>query len=249
MVKRIYDYTPRQQKILQLLFENKVMAREHIARQIFPERVPSIASESLKRLQQEILIQKTFDSSLQRKNCFFYQIFEDGIEAVKKFYPHEIIGNPKRSYAVNHDLGLTDLREKIERKESVERYYTENVLNFSREICEEQKFKSYIDIQSDAVLTVKNPEETLTGALEFEPTAKNFDRYRSKIFDYYTKKEIRFVLYVYTNDSTMRVIRQVEDEIKPDGKTKLYFSSFENVMNSAQVLTFHGRNKSQFEIK
>jgi hypothetical protein len=103
-------------------------------------------------------------------------------------------------------------------------------------------------MMSDAVISLSINNQKKNGALEFEPTGKWIERYRDKILNYYIKEDIDFVLYVCTKKQTVETIQSVENEIKPNGGTKIYFSLLEDVLRQKIKVPFHGRNQSLFEI-
>ena len=239
--------TDRDKKLLCLLFENKVMARRQIVHEVFPGLDSGNVSHRLSRILNSGYARDYMDKRFSIRDTF-YELSDQGNQFVRSIYPMEFTEKPTRSYTYGHDVGLVDLRQKIQNKKSLKKYVTENVLQFCLPISENELFKPFVDIMSDVVLQLEVNGKIKTGALEFEPSEKNHARYRDKVLSYYVKEKIGFVIYVCTNETTIKTIQSIENEIKPEGNTKLYFSLLKNVLSSTDKLTFLNRSKAILEI-
>lgn len=239
--------TERDKLVLCLLLENKVMARRQIVKQVFPGLLSGTVTNRLRRILDAGLLKDYQDRRLSRKDIF-YELSSEGIALAKSIHSFDFDQNPPRTYSYEHDVGLTDFRQVLETKKSVEKYIPENVLQCCPIVREQNQFRPFVDMMSDAVIALKAPGRIRTGALEFEPTAKWIERYREKVLNYYVRSEISFVLYVCKSETTIELIRAIEDEIKPDGAIKMYFLLYENVSSLNDKLTFVGRNQAAFYI-
>jgi DNA-binding MarR family transcriptional regulator len=239
--------TEREKQVLCLLLENKVMTRRQIVKQIFPNLDSGNITHRLSRLLNLGFLKDYQDRRFDR-NDLLYELSSEGIVLSKSLHKLDFDQTPPRAYSYEHDVGLADLRQILENKESVEKYIPENVLQCCPVVREQNHFKSFVDMMSDAVLAVKMQGKIKTGALEFEPTAKWIERYREKVLNYYVKSDVGFVLYVCKSETTIQAIRTIENEIKPAGATKIYFSLFENVLTSMDKVIFLGRNQATLEI-
>lgn len=241
------NLTEREKLVLCLLLENKVMTRRQIAKQVFPGLDKGNLSHRLSRVLNLGFVRDYLDRRLSKYDIF-YELTSEGVSLSRSLYKLDFDQNPSRAYSYEHDAGLTDLRQILEAKKSVETYTPENILQCCPVVREQSQFKPFVDMMSDAVLTVKTSERIKTGALEYEPTAKWIERYRDKVLNYYVKSNIGFVLYICKSETTIQAIRTIEDEIKPEGATKIYFSLFENVLASKDKVIFENRNRAIFEI-
>lgn len=239
--------TEREKRILRLLLENKVMTRKHIAKQIFPNLDTGNITHRLYRIL-ELGFVKDFQDRRFSKYDIIYELTGEGIAIAKSLHDLEFDRSPTRSYAKEHDLGLSEIRQLLQSKSTVANYFPENVLQCCPLIREQAIYKPFVDVMSDAILSIRISSQLKNGALEFEPTGKWIERYKEKLLNYYIKEEIDFVLYVCTSGKTIETIQSVENEIKPKGKTKIYFSLLENVLKQNQIVTFQGRNQSLFQI-
>lgn len=241
------NLTEREKLVLCLLLENKVMTRRQIINQVFPGLASGNVTNRLKRILNMGLLKDYQDRRFNRRDIL-YELSSEGMSLTKGLHDFDFDQSPPRSYSYEHDVGLADLRQVLENRKSVEKYIPENVLQCCPDVREQNQFKPFAEMMSDAVLTVKMPGKIKTGALEFEPTAKWVERYREKVLNYYVKSNIGFVLYVCKNETTIQTIRAIEDEIKPEGSTKMYFSLYESVLTSNDKVTFVGRNQVTFEV-
>lgn len=239
--------TERERLVLSLLLENKVMTRKQIVDSVFPKLDSGNVTHRLTRLLELGYLADFQDRRFDRK-AILYELTHEGVQLAKSFYEMEFDQQPSRSYAYKHDLGLVDLRKLFQSKFSVQRYIPENILQCCPSIKENDKFKSFSEMMSDAVIVVNLQDKFKIGALEYEPSVKKMERYRDKVLNYYVKSDISFIIYVCSNLSTMEVIQNIENEIKPNGATKMYFALYEDVLKSTDKLTFIGRNKSLLEI-
>jgi len=239
--------TERERLVLCLLLENKVMTRKQIVNAVFPKLDTGNVTHRLTRLLDLGYLADFQDRRFDRK-AILYELTHEGVLLAKSFYELEFDQTPSRSYAYEHDVGLVSLRELFQSKQSVQRYIPENILQCCPSARENDKFKSFSEMMSDAVVVIKIQDKFKIGALEFEPTVKKIERYRDKVLNYYVKSDISFILYVCSNKTAIDAIQSIENEIKPDGGTKMYFALYGNVLASKDKLTFVGRNKSLFEI-
>lgn len=241
------NLTEREKLVLCLLLENKVMTRTQIVKQVFHDLDTGNITHRLRRILSLGFVKDYQDRRFNRRELL-YELSSEGVALAKSLHRFDFDQTPPRAYSYEHDVGLTELRQVLEVRKSVEKYIPENLLQCCPVVREQIQFRSFLDLMSDAVLTVKVQEKIKTGALEYEPTAKWIERYRDKVLNYYVKSDIGFVLYVCKNETTIQAIRTIENEIKPQGATKMYFSLLENVLSAKDKMTFAGRNQAVFEI-
>jgi len=246
-LNRKVNLTEREKLVLCLLLENKVMTRRQIINQVFPGLASGNVTNRLKRILDMGLLKDYQDRRFNRRDIL-YELSSEGVALAKSLHRFDFDQTPPRAYSYEHDVGLTELRQVLEVRKSVEKYIPENLLQCCPVVREQTQFRSFLDLMSDAVLTVKIQEKIKTGALEYEPTAKWIERYRDKVLNYYVKSDIGFVLYVCKNETTIQAIRTIENEIKPEGATKMYFSLLENVLSAKDKVTFVGRNQVTFDV-
>lgn len=239
--------TERERLVLCLLLENKVMTRKQLVDSVFPKLDAGNVTHRLTRLLELGYIKDYQDRRFDRK-AILYELSDEGILLAKSLYEMEFDQRPSRSYTYEHDVGLVNLRKLLQEKFSVQRYITENLLQCCPSVKENDKFKSFFEMMSDAVMVIKQQDKFKIGALEYEPSVKRIERYRDKVLNYYVKSDISFILYICSNLTAIETIQSVENDIKPNGATKMYFALYEEVLKSKDKLTFTNRNQSHFEI-
>jgi hypothetical protein len=239
--------TDRERIVLSLLLENKVMTRKQIVNSVFPKLDTGNVTHRLIRLLELGYLADYQDRRYERK-AILYELTDEGVLLAKSFYEMEFDQRPSRSYTYEHDVGLVNLRKLFQEKKSVQRYITENILQCCPATRENDKFKSFSEMMCDAVIVIKLQDKFKIGALEYEPSVKKMERYRDKVLNYYVKSDISFVLYVCSNLAAIETIKSVENELKPNGATKMYFALYEDVLKSQDKLIFTNRNQFQFEI-
>ena len=239
--------TERENLVLCLLLENKVMTRRQIANHVFPGLDKGNLSHRLNRVLNLGLVKDYLDRRLDKYDIL-YELSGEGVAYAKSIYSMEFDQSPARSYAYEHDVGLVNLRRLFQNKPSVKKYISENILQCCPVVRDSASYKSFSEMMSDAVIVFQAQTKLRTGALEFEPTAKWIERYRDKVLNYYVKSDIGFVLYVCTSETTIQAIRTIENAIKPEGATKIYFSLLENVLAAKDKVIFEGRNQATIEI-
>lgn len=238
--------TDRERLVLSLLLENKVMTRKQIVNSVFPKLDSGNVSHRLTRLL-DLGYLKDYQDRRFDRTAILYELSDEGINLAKSFYEMEFDQRPSRSYTYEHDIGLVNLRKMLQSKFSVQRYIPENMLQCCPSIRENDKFKSFSEMMSDAVVVVKLQDKFKIGALEYEPTVKKIERYRNKVLNYYVKSDISFVLYICSNQTAIETIQCIENEIKPNGATKIYFALYADVLKTKDKLIFTNRNQAQLE--
>lgn len=246
-MNRKVNLTEREKLVLCLLLENKVMTRRQIVKQVFPDLDSGNITHRLRRMLDLGLVKDYQDRRFDRDEIL-YELSGEGVAFAKSIYSMDFDQSPARSYAYEHDVGLVNLRNLFLCRSSVRKYIPENVLQCCPIVRDSDSYKSFSEMMSDAVVVVQTPNKLRAGAIEFEPTAKWIERYRDKVLNYYVKSDIGFVLYVCTSETTIQAIRTIENVIKPEGATKMYFALLEKVLASKDKMTFSGRNQALFEI-
>ena len=114
-------------KIMQLLFENKIVSREQIGRRFFPNICKDTVNRRLRKLVDLGLLRRkrAFEGRLA---IWGYSLTLDGLDKIKPKLPYEVKTRATRSECPLHDIALNDIRQAFEAKSIVQEYYPENVL-------------------------------------------------------------------------------------------------------------------------
>ena len=103
-----------------------------------------------------------------------------------------------------HDIALNDIRKAFETKATVQGYYTENILQTRTDFKNDEWFKPFVELNSDAMVAIDSKVGTLHLAIEFDLTHKSHRRYQRKLNAYYGQDKIDGVLYVCADEYICR---------------------------------------------
>jgi hypothetical protein len=239
---------PRDQKILQAVFEHKVLDVEQIREKCFGKiHVSNIRS----RLTSLCLGRYLERSTLYRdgKQFSIYYVTDKGVDQFSQQYDRQIVKKATRSNSICHDIALSKLRTRFEKLEMIRLYLTENMLKASRDRQEPERFKSFSELNSDAAMQIETHLGEFNIAIEYESSEKSKNRYHSKLLDYYLRPDIHFIIYVCTSARVIKAIGNVDRKLNEKFKSKIFFGLFEKVIASPENLIFENINKSQLVLK
>jgi len=232
------NITPRDRALFKYLYENKVATRVQIARDLFGKVTRQTICRRLKKLSLQNYIE--FRSSiLNDRSIHIYSITQKGVEVIKNEYRHLITEKIKKSDSQNHDLDLVDIRYVIEKFTIAKNYFTENMLTSCSEFAKSENFRQFVDLRSDGVLEIDTPDGSFLVAIEYDINHKAMERYRSKLMDYYFSNQIKALLYICSNMTTLKLLKRVDGEVCKEGfKPKIFYTLKENVQKDAKELLF-----------
>ena len=235
---------------MRLLFESKVLSREQINNQFFPDVSKHTVNRRLRKIVDLGLI-KGKPVATGQKIFYGYSLTKRGLAKVKPILPYKVTATRSSSECPLHDLSLNDIRKVFESKDAVQRYYTENVLQTCTELQNDEKFQPFIELNSDAMAEVDSKIGVLNLAIEFDATHKNKRRYNEKIDDYYVENGVDGVLYICANKYILNALLKVDNEVSERHVCdhKLYFALLEDVTGSTGELTFRNADKHIFGVR
>ena len=175
-----------------------------------------------------------------------YGLTEKGMELVKQNYRFEITNAIYKSDSANHDVGLVDLREKIEKAKMLIGFFPENVLQACGNLVESEEFSHFSRLNSDAVLVLNTPTGKYKVALEFEASLKRNSRYAQKITDYYLAPEIASVFYVCSDNEIASAIRRIDYEVGEKFEPKVYICGQKIIQEGGFPIPFYNRKNGKF---
>ena len=161
----------RDMRIMRSLFEGKVMSREQINKQFFPDVSKYTVNIRLNKIMSLGLIKRK-PIAIERGVFYGYSLTQKGLAEIKPTLPRYLLEAQKnlrrcsereserykkpyeRSEYTLHDIALNDIRKAFERRSTVQRYYTENVMQSCNEYHDDNKFQPFIELNSDAMAEV-----------------------------------------------------------------------------------------------
>jgi len=226
--------TDRDRLLFKALFEQRVLDIREIAKSFFPSVALDTVGRRLLRLTSTGYLKK---SVVSRDNGRFvvYSLNKKAVSVLAPDYPFKIEEKNVRSNSIEHDIELFRIRKALYRVASVERYFTENMLQSCRELKDSIIFSAFGDLHSDAAIELNHKKKQF-GAVELEISEKSLGRYRDKLSDYYSRNEIDFVIYISPSDRLNKNISKINQEFSQNGESKLHFVSLKDFYHNPKEI-------------
>ena len=240
----------RDWRIMQLLFENKIVSREQIGNRFFPNVCKDTVNRRLRKIVGLGLIKKT-TAYVGRKAISGYSLTLNGLDKIKPTLPYEIKTKATRSECPLHDIALNDIRKAFETKATVQSYYTENILQARIDFKNDEWFKPFVELNSDAMVAVDSKVGTLHLAIEFDLTHKSHRRYQRKLNAYYREDKIDGVLYVCADEYILQTLHKLDNKAAERHACdhKLYLAMFADVTGAEKEMTFTNAGRDIFRVR
>jgi hypothetical protein len=239
--------TLRDIEIMQFIFEHRAVSIKQLANKFFPKVSFQAAYMRLEKLVISKYLVKSF-TIWNRTSAAFYGITEKGINTFCGSYKHQITKLDYKSDSINHDLGLVELRARLEKSKMVSGYYSECMLQNCSDLAGDDNFREFRLVNSDAALAIESSESKYHIALEYEISAKHLDDYINKLNDYYSSTKVALVLYICGNARIEKLIRTSDLEIGKK-QSKIFTCLEENFNKADGSLSFINRNNYIFKIE
>jgi hypothetical protein len=233
--------------MLQFIFEQRVVSFKQLAKKFFPNAIYHAALKRLKKLALAKFIKK--DVILWKsKRTVIYSITVNGIKSFCENYRYEVANFNCNSDSIRHDLGLVDIRERLEQASMVTGYYSESMLQKCPDLSESELFKEFSLANSDAALSIETPRSQFNVAVEYEISPKEEFRYVEKLRQYYKSPNVGLVLYICGNDKIENLIRKSDLVHSKKYPTKVCTCLEENLLKSDKVMSFTNYKNEIFKI-
>ena len=237
-------------EILRLMFESKVMSREQIGIYFFQNASKQTVNLRLQKIMELGLICRK-PISLGYKIIYAYSLTQYGLTKIKPLLPHRVETQSRLSECPLHDISLNDIRQAFEARNAVHNYYTENVLQTCPDYKSDEKFRQFVQLNSDAMAEVDSSVGVLNLAIEFDTVYKSNIRYLKKIKAYYFSHRVDGVLYICANENILSRLLKVDSKVAERHRRKplLYFALLEDVTKESSELKFTNAAKHSFYIR
>lgn len=246
--KKRIELTKRDLEILQFIFERRVATHQQVSIKFFPSPHRCVAHQRLKKICRTGYLDKKCMYG-EKKQILFYSLTEKGINVVKKIFRYEITSPNCKSDSINHDIGLVEVRKRLEEMSMVVDYLSESLLQSCEELFESEKFKSFSILNSDAALVIDTKKDQFQVALEYEVSGKAESRYIRKLTDYYLSDKVEAVFYICGNGHIEKLIRSADVIAGEKYAAKVFTCLEENIQKSSENIQFRNRNNSLFILK
>ena len=229
----------RDLKLMCSLFENKIASRDQINKQFFHGVSVNTVNRRLRKLVGLGLITRVAAMVSGRVICG-YCLSRKGLTKIKPMLPYKVKTKTTLSDCPLHDIALNDIRQAFEAKDTVQSYYTENVLQTCTGFKSDRQFRPFVELNSDAMAEVNSKVGVLNLAIEFDTTVKSKDRYRQKVDAYYVKRGVDGVLYVSASKHILNTLLKIDKEVadRHRRKPKVYLAMLGDVIGEQDEMTF-----------
>ena len=226
-------------KLMRSLFENKIANREQINKQFFNNVSVNTVNRRLRKLVDIGLIIRT-PAMVGGRAIYGYCLSQKGLIKIKPMLPYQVKTKTTLSECPLHDIALNDIRQVFETKSAVQSYYTENVLQTCEEFKLSKQFRSFVELNSDAMAEVNTKVGALNLAVEFDTIHKNKDRYEQKISAYYTKRGVDGVLYICASKHILNRLLKIDGVVadRHSRKPKVYLAMLGDVISARDEMMF-----------
>lgn len=149
------------------------------------------------------------------------------------------------SESIEHDFRLAEVSMKLERLELFKGIVTENLLQSSSYLASHPHYRDLVNLQSDAVLSLKDKEGTeFLYAVEFEISKKAIERYQKKLASYYKAGGIDGVIYICGSQEIADLIARSDREVRTNEPPVVFVGLENDVLNDQQKMIFKASDGS-----
>lgn len=224
------ELVERDKRLLERIFENRVMSISQISAEFFPQLSRQNISRRLVKLKKHGFLDWHVVCPAAGNRLSVYSVTQKALGIVRERYRFRIVKDFCKSDSVEHDIQLVEVRKRLHALQSVADYYTENMLQACEEFSGKDSMAAFVRNNTDAVLEVrKNGKITVVG-LEFERSEKGLDRYAKKLLSYYTDPRTAVILYVCRNAAIQKTLARAEASIMGKGPPRCFYALLENVL-------------------
>lgn len=226
-------------KLMRALFENKIANREQINKHFFHNVSVNTVNRRLRKLVDIGLIVR-IPVMVGGRAIYGYCLSRKGLIKIKPMLPYKVKTKTTLSECPLHDFALNDIRQAFEARSAVQSYYTENVLQTCSYLNSNKKFRSFVELNSDAMAEVTTKVGALNLAIEFDTIHKNKDRYQQKINAYYVKRGVDGVLYICASKHILNLLLKIDMAVADRHlrKPKVYLAMLGDVISARDEMIF-----------
>ncbi|MBY0314738.1 MAG: hypothetical protein K2Q26_04420 [Bdellovibrionales bacterium] len=236
-----------EQRLFSYLFVNKVATSSQIARDIYHNRSHQALYKRLNLLIKSGYLYANYNKELCGRLVYSLTLksFRDFI----RIDPNSFLRGQLQSNSILHDLDLVNIRQRLESLDTVEAYYSENVLRSGINLPEDELLSDLKLHNFDAILKIRKQNQSYLFALEYERTIKFSERYRKYFEKLYSNPTIGGVLYICRDSKVLNHIQQIEESVLAKNWPKFFYSTLPEVIDSNSSLAFYNLRKEKIVLK
>lgn len=241
--------TPRDRVIFKSIYENAYMTAPQIRGAVFKSM--SSTHQRLFHLVRDGYLEKI------RCNEVIYKLSTKALQELHLSKKHKKQYQRKK-IVVNqllHDLGLTDLRQILEKYLSIENWIPSHRLK-AQEFLKYQRAEGRKTIVPDAIFDLKAGEKVFKVAFEYERSQKQAKRYATHIEHYHLYMPVDLVIYVVEGMGLKNLLLKILDQKlkqfsshKLTLKSKLYVALIGDIKKNGVSTPFETIHGQKFHLK
>ncbi len=237
--------TPRDKRLFEYLFLNKLATAPQIKRDIFGIADLKDVLRRLRTLIRHDYIRRK--STGEDRTRFAYSLTDKTFETYVRQRTERQWAQLK-SDSPDHDVVLVDIRNRLSKSPKVVRYYTENAIEAG--LLDSKFFPAdpFLEMHSDAAIIFKTDGKAWYIAVEYEDVQKSRERYTSHLNSYYLKKEIHGVLYIVKETALKNLLAKVDKDFCQEQSSKVFFGYLAEVLNPDKQLHFLNNTGNLFQL-
>lgn len=238
----------RDRKILKFIYAYRVVSVAQIQRRYFAKTFRTVGPRRIRQLANEGLLQSFVTGEGPNVyNCL--RLTEKGQQATSEHWNVEIDNPLLKSESPIHDLRVAQLAESFERLSTFNSLFTENLMQSSTALSDDERLKALTQLQADGALVLSPPKAPLYFyGLEFEISRKSPERYRDKLTNYYTAKNVDGVLYISDSQVILDTVARADTAIRSKRTSILHLALEKDVLNSTGKIQFSKADGGNIEL-
>jgi len=149
-----------------------------------------------------------------------------------------------KSSQPDHDLMLVEIRSRLMSKKNVAKYYTENELQSKLPTEADFPIDVMANLHCDAAIIINGGGNSYYFAVEYDHSHLTRVKCRERLTNFYSEIEISGVIYVVAKDFQMKVIREIDDEIRPKDRSKMFVTTIKEMFEqNSQIEIINSRKE------
>jgi len=228
----------RDRKILKFAFAHRVVSFTQIQKRYFSNICRTVASRRVRQLVLAGYLQ-SFAIGEGSTVYKYVRVTERGWAAIREAWPFEIDNPLFKTESPIHDLRLAELAFSLEKLSTFKSFFTENLLQSSSALAEDDRFKAIAKLQADGALVLAPPNSPLyVYGVEIEISRKSPERYREKLLNYYMAAGLDGVLYISDSQVILDAVARTDAEIRSGRSSILHMALEKSVLSSNGKIRF-----------
>ena len=240
--------TQRDIEFFKYLHTCKVATTKQINRDIF-KKAHQTCYLRLNKFHRKKFVEKVANIG-EVDQSFIYSLTSKGMKVVNANLKGIINGKRFKSDSVSHDLKLVNIRNIFSSLRIVKDYITENQIQTYDLSFWEDDLSSLKEMRVDAIVWIQDiGKPKLMIPVELEISTKKASEYLNKITEIYYQGYIKFIFCICDTKETERKIKKVELDFIKDGKKKIFYTTYKNIISNSGEISFTNLDSESITLK